>query len=76
MLSLVVRQFEPRLRSYQKRLFSCAMSRTALLLLANGAEEMEAVIAADVLRRGGVSNLHDIAFCLVATVIRTLDEMS
>ena len=30
------------------------MTKTALLLLADGAEEMEAVILADVLRRGGV----------------------
>nr|CDJ90290.1 ThiJ PfpI domain containing protein [Haemonchus contortus] len=30
------------------------MSKTALLILADGAEEMEAVITADVLRRGGV----------------------
>jgi len=30
------------------------MSKTAVILLADGAEEMEAVIAADVLRRGGV----------------------
>ena len=30
------------------------MSRSALILLANGAEEMEVVITADVLRRGGV----------------------
>jgi protein DJ-1 len=30
------------------------MSKTALLLLAEGAEEMETVISADVLRRGGV----------------------
>jgi len=33
---------------------STFMSRTALLLLANGAEEMEVVIAADVMRRGGI----------------------
>lgn len=31
------------------------MSKTALLILADGAEEMEAIISADVLRRGGVS---------------------
>ena len=31
------------------------MSRNALLLLANGAEEMEVVITTDVLRRAGVS---------------------
>ncbi|VDL80934.1 unnamed protein product [Nippostrongylus brasiliensis] len=30
------------------------MTKTALLILADGAEEMEAVITADVLRRGGV----------------------
>lgn len=30
------------------------MSKTAILLLAEGAEEMEAVITADVLRRAGV----------------------
>lgn len=30
------------------------MSKNALLLLANGAEEMEVVITADVLRRAGV----------------------
>lgn len=35
---------------------SCtAMSKKALVFLAPGAEEMEFVIAADVLRRGGVS---------------------
>lgn len=31
------------------------MSKSALVILADGAEEMEAVISADVLRRGGVS---------------------
>jgi protein DJ-1 len=30
------------------------MKKTALLILADGAEEMEAVITVDVLRRGGV----------------------
>lgn len=34
---------------------STLMARTALLLLADGAEEMEVVITADVLRRAGVS---------------------
>lgn len=32
------------------------MSKTALVILANGAEEMEFVIAADTLRRAGVSS--------------------
>ena len=44
-----------RMRS---RLFFANMStvvRRALLILARGAEEMEAVISADVMRRGGVS---------------------
>lgn len=31
------------------------MSKTALLILSEGAEEMEAIISADVLRRAGVS---------------------
>lgn len=31
------------------------MARTALVVLAPGVEEMETVIAVDVLRRGGVS---------------------
>ena len=31
------------------------MEKTAILLLAEGAEEMEAIITADVLRRAGVS---------------------
>ena len=33
------------------------MAKRALLILAEGAEEMEAVISADVMRRGGVSEL-------------------
>ncbi|XP_064460408.1 Parkinson disease protein 7 homolog [Ornithodoros turicata] len=37
-----------------RRPFSSAMVQKALLLLAEGAEEMEAVITADVLRRGGI----------------------
>lgn len=36
------------------RNFSCEMAKKALVFLAPGAEEMEFVIAADVLRRGGV----------------------
>ncbi|XP_013788970.1 protein DJ-1-like [Limulus polyphemus] len=31
------------------------MSKSALLILADGAEEMEAVISADVMRRGGIT---------------------
>lgn len=34
------------------------MSKTALVILAPGAEEMEFVISADVLRRAGVSLMH------------------
>lgn len=37
------------------RKLSCNMSKKALVFLAPGAEEMEFVISADVLRRGGVS---------------------
>jgi putative intracellular protease/amidase len=33
-------------------------TKSALVLLAEGAEEMELVISADVLRRAGVSYLH------------------
>lgn len=43
----------------QNRTFSLAcntMSKKALVFLAPGAEEMEFVISADVLRRGGVCN--------------------
>lgn len=36
---------------------NCTMSKKALVFLASGAEEMEFVIAADVLVRGGVSIL-------------------
>ncbi|XP_022824109.1 protein dj-1beta-like [Spodoptera litura] len=46
------------LNSVQSRLKTCAcpkMSKTALVILAKGAEEMETVITADVLRRGGVT---------------------
>lgn len=32
------------------------MSKTALVILAQGAEEMETVITVDMLRRGGVSS--------------------
>ncbi|CAG9794579.1 unnamed protein product [Diatraea saccharalis] len=41
----------------QKNLFSTSltMSKTALVILAQGAEEMETVITVDMLRRGGVS---------------------
>lgn len=34
---------------------NCKMTKTALIILAPGAEEMEFIIAADVLRRAGVS---------------------
>jgi hypothetical protein len=34
---------------------SAAMSKSALVILAQGAEEMETVITVDMLRRGGVS---------------------
>ncbi|XP_050557930.1 protein dj-1beta-like [Spodoptera frugiperda] len=45
------------LNSVQQRYYkTCpAMSKTALVILAQGAEEMETVITADVLRRGGVT---------------------
>jgi len=33
-------------------------TKTALVLLAEGAEEMEVVISVDILRRSGVSYLH------------------
>lgn len=39
------------------RKLSCNMSKKALVFLAPGAEEMEFVISADVLRRGGVSSI-------------------
>jgi len=48
-------QYLAKLNKYNYRNYSSSkMSRTALLLLANGAEEMEVVITADVLRRAGV----------------------
>lgn len=34
-------------------------SKSAMVILAEGAEEMEAVIAIDVLRRGGVSKVRN-----------------
>ncbi|VDM57129.1 unnamed protein product [Angiostrongylus costaricensis] len=41
-------------RTFKKRLKAVQFRMSALLILADGAEEMEAVITADVLRRGGV----------------------
>ena len=41
-----------------KRCHSTSKMPSALLILAEGAEEMETVITADVLRRGGVSVKH------------------
>lgn len=43
-----------RFRIFEKRL-SSNMSKTALVILAQGAEEMETVITVDMLRRGGVT---------------------
>lgn len=39
---------------YRKLRCFSTMSKSALLILADGAEEMEAVISADVMRRGGI----------------------
>lgn len=33
------------------------MSKTALMVIAQGSEEMEAIITVDMLRRGGVSTI-------------------
>jgi protein DJ-1 len=41
-------------KAFLKELVKCNMSKTALVFLAPGAEEMETVITVDVLRRGGI----------------------
>ena len=55
-------RFNNNLINFKPKFLSSLMSRTALLLLADGAEEMEVVITADVLRRGGVSICSEFCF--------------
>lgn len=43
------------LKNSVKKYYFCTMPKKALVFLPEGAEEMEAVISIDVLRRGGVS---------------------
>ena len=43
------------------------MSKTAILLLAEGAEEMEAVITADILRRAGVGYVQFLIIIILST---------
>ena len=59
---------------FVKRCQSTVTMPSALLVLAEGAEEMETVITADVLRRGGVSRsrlcIHKLSPCVVAEDLR------
>lgn len=54
MLSTIFINFSRVSYAVARRNFSNMAKKTALLLIADGSEEMEAVITADILRRAGV----------------------
>lgn len=50
------------------------MTKSAIIILANGAEEMETVITADVLRRGGVRCVLNLYHCSFFTTLESLEN--
>jgi len=51
-------------------MYLARMPKSALLILADGAEEMEVVITADVLRRGGVILFISIVYSILLTLFK------
>lgn len=56
MFSSLFRQLPTRIASSFTTISRTMANKSALVLIADGSEEMEAVITVDVLRRGGVSS--------------------